>query len=111
MGRIKTDGMELIDIKEAQRLLGKSRVTVFRLIRDGKLTKIYVSGYQKSFVTMESVERCQGPQFALKMLDDDDVREERRRELEKRFPHLFSSPQDQCDRPHPHDDQSPSSEE
>lgn len=102
MGRIKTDGMILVDLPEAQELLGKSRATLFRMIRDGRLTKLRVSGYQESFVTLESVERCQGPQMALKMLDDDSVREERKTELRKRFPHVFTSLQDQCDRPRSH---------
>ena len=89
MGRIKTDGMVLVDVKEAQELLGKSRARVFGMLRQGKLTRVHVAGYQKSFITLESIQRAQGPQFQLKMLDPDDVRERRQKELNKRFPHII----------------------
>jgi hypothetical protein len=103
--------MVLVDLKEARELLGKSRATIFRMIGEGKLMRVHVKGYQKSFVTLESVERNQGPQFQLKLLDDDKERMLRRKELEERFPHIYPPRRRDRTRQGQHPDRLPSSEE
>lgn len=77
--------MELVDLKEAQELLGKSRATVFRMLQNGVLVPVHVVGHHQTYVTLESVERCQGPQFQLKQLDGAKAQAARRREIQKYF--------------------------
>jgi hypothetical protein len=93
VGRIEVEGMVLVDLGEAISLLGKSRATVFRLLKNSELIKIDVGGTKTLYITLESIERYKnhGPQFELKELEPDSVRSRRRRELEKRFPNLFKS--------------------
>lgn len=101
--------MELVDLKEAQELLGKSRATIFRMLQSGVLVPIHVMGHHESYVTLESVERCQGPQFQLKLLDSANSRKAKQREIKKYFSEAFSrysrSPRGR------HRGRSPSSEE
>ena len=91
MGRIEVEGMILVDLPEAIELVGKSRATVFRLLKAGELTKIDVGGTKTRYVTLESIDRYKnhGPQFMLKELEPDSVRKKRRTELKRWFPQQF----------------------
>ena len=59
MGRIETEGLTLVDLEETKELLGKSRATIFRLIKKSDLIQIHVRGNRIVHVTLESIERYQ----------------------------------------------------
>jgi hypothetical protein len=91
VGRIETEGMTLVDLKETMEVLGKSRATVFRLLKKSDLIQVPVAGTRTVYITLESIERYQkrSPQEALKVLEPDSARAERQEHLKKRFPQVF----------------------
>jgi len=92
VGRIETEGQVLVDQKEAMKLLGCSRSTLFRRIRKSDVIQIHVAGTREVYITLDSIDRYlhRGPQFQLKELEPDKVRKRRRAELKRWFPHIMS---------------------
>jgi hypothetical protein len=96
VGRIETEGMVLVDQKEAMSILGCSRATLWRRIKDESLYRIHVTGSRTVYVTLESVMRVKnpGPQFVLKDLESDEDLRRRAESLVKRFPRVFKQHRD-----------------
>ena len=77
-----------MDQKEAREILGCSRATFFRRIKDGDLHQIHVADDRTVYVTLQSLMdyKTRGPQFQLKKLEPDDVRELKEKHIRLRFP-------------------------
>ena len=89
MGRIESGGMVLVDLEEAKTLLKKSRATIFRLISQGKLVNISLTGSRTVYLTLDSIDRVN---TKVPALNPEVPPEALVREVHLRFPDIITRP-------------------
>lgn len=98
MGRIKIGGENLVDLKEAQKQLGVSRATVFRLIESGNLISVHVAGAMNTYVTQDSVDLAKRPIEKVRVLYPEDLDCPKSSEYLKSYPEAFKRYQESMKR-------------